>query len=289
MTQHKLVSELQSDTEFNDLFAPNVPSELKSFCYDLRIKLRGCKVAPRDNRSMWVYMPNDIFAMGWVGYGEFRHSCREATDAFVVYSRKISNEKYAEYSTQYRMKMSVNPDVGMRNAKKFLRSYSPTEIADHYKRSMKSGASDIETEARHAFNVVKRDLFDTSYRSVLPPIATELKILLDSGYEFVDKTVGDNIRKLFETAEEFQNKAQKVNAYCVIAQERMGRQLFEVIPIDDAAGFSPEIDDNASRYTEADLPEDIAGKMAVLSMCQVDQYVPDVGIRAQERVFYVAR
>lgn len=287
MTEYKLVSQIKDEREH---FAyMGTPSELADFCYDLRRNLRGCMTTIRDRHSVWVYMPDDVFAMGWVGYGEFRGRAQKPVDAFVVCSNHIANEKYSTHSTQYYMKMSVNRDVAMRNAKKFLRRPTPVEVAKYFKRSMKSGASNVEGEARQAFNEVKRDLFDAGYRSALPPIAAELKILLDSGYEFVDKTIGDNLRKLFETAEEFQDKAQKINAYCVVLQERLGRQMFEVVTVDDVSNYTCQVHQDVQRYDESTLPEELAGKLAVLSMCEVDQYVPDVGVRANEKVFYVAR
>lgn len=287
MTEYKLVSQIKDEGEHRAYMG--TPSELADFCYDLRRNLRGCMTTIRDRRSVWVYMPDDVFAMGWVGYGEFRDRAKTDVDAFVVCSNHIANEKYSSHSTQYHMKMTVNRDVAMRNAKKFLRRPTPVEVAEYFKKSMKGGASSVEGEARHAFNEVKRDLFDTNYRTVLPPIAAELKILLDSGYEFVDKTIGDNIRKLFEKAEEFQDKAQKINAYCVVLQERLGRTIFEVVTVDDVANYTCTIHEDVQRYHEEQVPEDIAGKLAVLSMCEVDQYVPDVGVRANEKVFYVAR
>lgn len=287
MTEYKLVSQIKDEGEHRAYMG--TPCELADFCYDLRRNLRGCMTTIRDQRSVWVYMPDDIFAMGWVGYGEFRDRAQKPVNAFVVCSNHIANEKYSSHSTQYHMKMSVNRDVAMRNAKKFLRRPTPIEVAEYFKQSMRGGASSVESEARQAFNEVKRELFDTSYRSVLPPIAAELKILLDSGYEFVDKTIGDNIRKLFETAEEFQEKAQKINAYCVVLHERLGRTIFEVVTVDDVNNYSAKFHDEVQRYHEEQVPEDIAGKLAVLSMCAVDQYVPDVGVRAAEKVFYVAR
>lgn len=287
MTGYKLVSQIKDERARRAHMG--TPSELADFCYDLRRNLRGCVTTIRDQSSVWVYMPDDIFAMGWVGYGEFRDRAKTKVDAFVVCSNHIANEKYSSHSTQYHMKMSVNRDVAMRNAKKFLRRPTSVEVAQYFKRSIKGGASSAEGEARQAFSEVKRALFDTNYHTVLPPIAAELKILLDSGYEFVDKTVGDNIRKLFETAEEFQEKAQKINAYCVVLHERLGRTIFEVVTVDDVNNYGCTFHDEVQRYHEEEVPEDIAGKLAVLSMCAVDQYVPDVGVRAAEKVFYVAR
>ena len=42
------------------------------------------------------------------------------------------------------------------------------------------------------------------------------------------------------------------------------------------------------RYTD-DLPEEIMGKLSVLTMVENDSYVDDVGYRAAEGMFYVVR
>jgi len=45
--------------------------------------------------------------------------------------------------------------------------------------------------------------------------------------------------------------------------------------------------DPTKRYTSDTLPEFLSGKLSVLMMCDLDQYVEGVGIRMNDGVFYV--
>jgi tetrahydromethanopterin S-methyltransferase subunit F len=43
------------------------------------------------------------------------------------------------------------------------------------------------------------------------------------------------------------------------------------------------------RYTEAEMPEDILGKVSVLNITDVDEYVEDVGYNTGDGMFYVVK
>ena len=266
------------------------PIGLLDFRYDLEHKIRGLRTVPRDGRTAWVYMPDDVLTMGFIGFGEFRFTCKERVDTFVVYSRHINNGKYAEYSDQYHMAMSAKRDVAMRNAKKYLRSLTPQETSVRLIHGYRQGARELSHEKRSAVSDLTRKLFDTTvYNQDMPAVATELKMLLDTGHSFMDKQVEADLRAYFSAVEESKGINTEADVQCVVIIKRFGRQTYNVVDI-TRVGFSlPTVSDEVQRYDESTLPEELAGKLAVLSMCQVDQYVHGVGSRAADKVFYVAR
>ena len=281
------VSELIKNHDDNE-YRGRQPIGLDDFCYDLEHTIRGVRTTPRDVRTSWVYMPHDVLPMGWVGFGDFRYSASENIDSYVVHSRFIENAKY-NGGDLARMKMSTNRTVALRNAKKFLRSYSPVEVTKALSRIPKEAAKEVEQGTRTEQSELYRKLFGTGYRQVLPAVANELRTLLDTGHTFMDKSVETDLRAYFAAADEYEAKKRDFDMYCVIASERMGKQVFEVVEANKLKGWGSEISDEVTRYDDTALPEELAGKMAVLSMCAVEQYVPDVGVRAAENVFYVVR
>jgi len=266
------------------------PIGLLDFRYDLEHKIRGLRTVPRDGRTAWVYMPDDVLTMGFIGFGEFRSSVEEHVDAFVVYSRHINNGKYGEYNDQYHMTMSVKRDVAMRNAKKYLRSLTPQETSVRLIHGYRQGARELSHEKRSAVSDLTRKLFDTTvYNQDMPAVATELKMLLDTGHSFMDKQVEADLRAYFTAVEESKGINTEADVQCVVITKRFGRQTYNVVEITRTGFSSPTVSDEVQRYDESTLPEELAGKLAVLSMCQVDQYVHGVGSRAADKVFYVAR
>ena len=281
------VSELIKNHDDNE-YRGRQPIGLDDFCYDLEHTIRGVRTTPRDARTSWVYMPHDVLPMGWVGFGDFRYSASENIDSYVVHSRFIENAKYSGGDLM-RMKMSTNRKVALRNAKKFLRSYSPVEVAKTLSRVPTDAAREVEQETRTEQGELYRKLFGTGYRQELPAVANELRTLIETGHTFMDKSVETDLRAYFAAADEHAAKKHELDMHCVIASERMGKQVFEVVEANKIKGWDPKISDEVTRYDDTTLPEELAGKMAVLSMCAVEQYVPDVGVRAAENVFYVAR
>ena len=281
------VSDLIKNHDNNE-YHVRQPIGLLDFCYDLEHTIRGVRTTPRDVRTSWVYMPHDVLPMGWVGFGDFRYSASENVDSYVVYSRCIENAKYNGGDLMH-MKMSTKRKVALRNAKKFLRSYSPVEVTKALSTIPKDAARELEHETRTEQTELYRKLFHVGYRDCEPRVSQELRTLLETGHTFMDKSVETDLRACFAAVDEHKDKQQQIDMYCVIASERMGRQIFEVVKANNVSSWASDIDNEVSRYDGTTLPEDLAGKMAVLSMCAVEQYVPDVGVRAAENVFYVAQ
>lgn len=288
MADTKLIEKIIVETENKEW---EVDNALYTFCTELTNSVRGWTFAQRDHRSVWIYRPNDVFAMGWIGYGEFRHEPKESVDAYVVYSRHVRNEKYSDGTPHFNMTMSVRRDVAMRNAKKYLRPHSPIEVAKELKKSARNGASNVEDEARKELSNVEDELFSIrKSKDRMPKIAAELKALLDSGHNFIDEGIKSSLQKYFAAAEEYAEKAANRSMDCIVIGETMGKQTFDIVELLNVNDYFGKVGENGiTRYHEDTLPEDLAGKLAVLGMCEPDQYVHDVGVRAAERVFYVAK
>lgn len=287
MAMHKLISDITDTDMDNHNFANR--TELLAFCDAVKQKLRGVKFAPKDGRSVWAYMPDQVYALGWIGYGDYRNSAEKEIRSYTVYSRNITNDGYADYSMQYHTRGSVRMEVAVRHASRYLTRYSPIEIAQELRKPFKDGASGIESEAKNELREQEKRLFDRSFKQRLCRVATELKVLLDTGYEFTDPAIATELRAYFTAEEEHNVLAKDRHADCVVVSEFMGKQRFQVVGVENAGNWNTRVHDNVLTYDDESLPGDLAGKLSVLSMCAINQYVTDVGVRVDERVFYVAR
>ena len=108
--KRKLVSELEAvetgsvaPTNINDYIAHHKregEGAFATFLEALAKKLPTCKFSPRGNneQSLYVYLPNDLYALGWVGYNDYRIEGEGTYKTIAVYSHTIRNDKYSSYN-----------------------------------------------------------------------------------------------------------------------------------------------------------------------------------------------
>ena len=128
-------------------YVENIPvsRELYNFVQDINFRQAGLKYHQCDNKyiefktgervtvakSLYVYMDGMPFILGAVGYGDFSTS-RNGDKSYMVYSRKISNDKYNSYNDQHYMTLSTDIKKAVKNASKFIMPYTNLEIASVY-------------------------------------------------------------------------------------------------------------------------------------------------------------
>tara|TARA_R110001606_G_scaffold246131_1_gene394220 strand:+ start:37 stop:897 length:861 start_codon:yes stop_codon:yes gene_type:complete len=275
--------------DLDDTDLGQMPSNLCLLKTKVSEAFRGVSFAKMGGNRLWVYYPDEPYPMGYIGYGDFRTET-VGDDQYIVGSRTIINDKYGSYQDQHNMKMTVNVETAIRNAKRFLRNFSPQEMAKSKLRTVCSQSQDslgdISTEYRNKM----RELFDHESRNT-NKMLTELRNLVDTGHEFVDAAFGSELRAMFELSDnEKALKDKPIHMYFVRVSEKFGKQTFDVGTIDNVqkSSYHVEMSNEFKRYTD-DLPEEIMGKLSVLTMVENDSYVDDVGYRAAEGMFYVVR
>ena len=269
---------------------------LFDFMDEISKAIRGVQFAYRYAYERWVYMPDEPYPMGYIGYGDYRTnqvfsgSNRMAADKFAVFSRKIENVRYGDYSDQRHMRMSKNLEIATRNAKKFLSNYSPMEMAEvdtsHVRSGINEALSDLSRKAREdAQNIGLPNADRSEERGTL---LNELRHLLDTGYEFVDAGYSAKLHTMFASMKEFDAHNGQVNMHFVRGYEKLGKQSFDVVPVDEVNNYRCKVRQEVTRYTD-DLPEDIMGRVAALCLMPDNSYVSGVGYRVNESMFYVVR
>lgn len=282
---------------FNDVMVADLdntdlgqmPSNLCLFKTKVSEAFRGVSFAKMGENRLWVYYPDEPYPMGYIGYGDFRTEV-SGDDQYIVGSRTIYNDKYGSYQDQHNMKMTVNIETAIRNARRFLRNFSPQEMAKAKLRAVSSQSQDSLDNISREYRNKMRQLFDHE-SSGSNKMLTELRNLVDTGHEFVDAAFGSDLHAMFELSDNQKAlKDKPIHMYFVRVFEKFGKQTFDVGTIDNVQSISwrAEINNEFKRYTD-DLPQEIMGKLSVLTMVENDSYVDDVGYRASEGMFYVVR
>ena len=289
------VSEIFKDITLEDQqkYRDNLASqtEIQGFMKELRKAFRGVVFTPQgDMRKVYMHMPNDPYVMGYIGYGDFQTTVKAMQSSYVVSSRHIMNMKYADHNDQYYMAMSINLDTAVRNAKKYLRPLTTRDMAlDEYK-DMQRKSTDTESRASNAKNTAQSDLLARSNREKkieYNPMLEYMRTLVKVGHEFTDKELESNLLTYFKLEDEHKVLLDKgINVSYVRIYEKYGKQVFDVAPIISKDRYSHIVGD-ITPYGKADVPEDIVGKVSMLSMVDNGHWVDDVGYRVDATMFYV--
>ena len=76
--------------------------------------------------------------------------------------------------------------------------------------------------------------------------------------------------------------------FVAVNEDLGGNRLYSTAPTSDISDYNPDFIAGET-YTEDTIPEDLSGKLSVLSLCDNDQYVDNVGWRVSETMFYVVQ
>jgi hypothetical protein len=250
------------------------------------------KTAYRDNGSAWVYAEGDLLVAGWVGYGDYQ-TISYGKKKFIVRSRRISNNKYSSGHDAHNMTMNERLPVAVRNAKKYLTRYSLEDTAKVFVADVRDHANSQRVTANGAYKDARvkigLDRYDSTRKAV--PLVAELCRLVDNEHTFLDTALGTKVQELVSQHREYevqQAAPSNVPMNFVRVHEKFGQRGISLVHFNDAAAYSPHVDSTYAPFVlEADIPEDIQGKVAVMSMCDTEEFVQDVGYKVNDETFFL--
>ena len=115
-----------------------------------------------------------------------------------------------------------------------------------------------------------------------------MRTLVKVGHEFTNKQLESDLLNYFKLEEEHEViKTKGVKVSYVRIYEKYGKQCVDVATIIKDPKVYGNTVDTVVTYDKADAPEDIVGKVAVLSMVENNNWVDDVGYRVDATMFYV--
>ncbi len=256
-----------------------------TFLEALAKKLPTCKfrkITPSGS-AIHVYLPTDHFTLGRVGWGDWSVDGKP-TNSIMVQSPRIRNDKYASDRTQHYMWTSINPKRALSNALGALRPYTPIAVAKHYAPTVVSKVCDSDYEGRNKVGTVKGKMARHD------SLEQELRGIVASGYTFINAEFSDLVTSFLHEADEYALRQQKVDMVYVRAYMLGEQQVFDTVPIVNMhKNYNFDVEESFLRYTEDTLPDDIRGKLSMLLMVDMKEYVDGVGMRVHDEVFYVTQ
>jgi len=284
----KQVSDIEASTE-----TCSKPIGLGDFQYEISKKLKGVKFKERNHLTMWVYREGESYAMGYIGFGDFRDN-GDGEHLYTVWSPNIINNRYG-HGSQMHMAQAKQLKKGVSNALKYLRPLSIKQVASISTRDCRRKVSEVVDDARtqftHAAAFITHNFLD-AHRGYENALQQELQHLVEIGHEFLDKELGDKLHTMFNNLKEYTlSKETNSNVFTFVEATKTitGRQVFRVATnVDTSFTYGFDVpQENISVYSQEELPEELAGKLSVLSMIDPDNYVEGVGYRAAANVFYL--
>ena len=259
--------------------------ELADLMDRLLSEMRGISFGQRDTASVWVYSPEDVMPLGIVCYGDYRDS-GDLGASFVVASRTITNNKYAQHSgLQYHMKMTNNIDTAIKSAKKFLRPWTSVELCRTLWSTAASAWSQAKSDAEAPLSDLKSEVFNMRYGSLDKPHHRELIHLARSGHQFMDSQFHTNINEFIKLNDELGDLHQSHQHTFARVYQRFGKTWVDTMVVDSSRYGSIELH-NIVTYAEDEIPEELLGRVSVLQMMPEGQYVLKVGVNIGDGMFY---
>lgn len=284
-------------TEF--LAGAPVTKELLSFAQALQKAMPKVKFFPHtfnfltDKRihvcdEMFVYMddfPCDLGRISWADNG-----VQSGQYTYGVYSRKIQNAKYATHRDQHHMVMTSDLDKAVKNARKHLVPYTTRELAQVFYDPLHNNVSkvldEVKLKAHHgAVNIVNNRM----------AILQEIEFLKKRGVEFVTpefRELSENVEQLLNNYRE--QETRKVSAVFVRFKQVGDTTYADLQEVYNVREIRWDVqmntaDAQAISCPADELPQDIAGQIAVLNILENEGYVSGVGMKVDDKTFWVER
>jgi hypothetical protein len=256
-----------------------------AFLEALAKKLPTCKFRKitASGSAIHVYLPTDHFVLGRVGWGDWSVDGKP-TNSIMVQSPRIRNDKYGSERMQHYMWTSVSPKRALSNALDALRPHTPIAVAKHYAPDVARRVWDSDYEGRDKVGKAKGELVRHD------SLEQELRGIVASGYTFINAEFSDLVTSFLHEADEYSLRQQKIDMVYVRAYMLGDQQVFDTVPIANMhRNYNFDVEESFLRYTEDTLPDDIRGKLSMLLMVDMKEYVDGVGMRVHDEVFYVTQ
>ena len=231
-----------------------------------------------------VYIEGSDYVVGVIGHGK-KYGIKEVDKSvYMIQSRKINNEKFAEHRDQYWMSFVADHKKAVRLALSKLVPYSPKEMANITISDFKDHIEQVRNNVRSGVHGLISPLSD---RNIL---MREMRNLIAQNTMFVTEEFQRAAAGFIKAEEEWNEVRNKpVHGYYVYVRMVGSEQWVDIVEATDAQKYHDVQDCPVTSMPVSDVPEDIQGKVAVLSMGALGQYMQGVGVRTTEKSFWLER
>jgi len=282
-----------SNFSTNSIAASTPNALLQEFQDALSKKMRGVQFYPRGRNESYVYYPHEKYARGKIS--QIGSRVRESISGAVVYeqevifaveSRTIENARYSTNHPEHRMQQSKNLNTAVKKAAAALAPWSLDELAAIHARDYTSSRrNQIDEVSRKALEAMS----NLGVGSQATPAFVTLKNMLHQITDLdVKSKVEDILRYMQEETELSSNGAAPMFVY--VGQDHHGQQHLDTLRLKELMYTAVLADEFPVRHYERSPQEgydDLVGKISVLNMATVGDYITGVGMKADEGMFYV--
>jgi hypothetical protein len=229
-----------------------------------------------------VYIDGSDYVVGRIGYGTAYGVGKTDKPTYMIHSRKILNRKFKDNRDQHHMSFMEDMKKAGKLGLAKLTPYTPREMAGLSFRVFKDDLSASREKVRRSLNTLLSSLMSHNV------LAVEIKGLIAQGVRFTTPEFQNVAEHLLKTEQEWNAARQKPMHGCYVYIRMVGEQQWaDVIDVPDIRNVHL-VDNYMHTSTPVnELPEDIQGKIAVLSMAEVGQYMQSVGRRAGDKSFWI--
>lgn len=286
----------QAERDFPRIIVDNLPltPQCAAFVNQLRVAMPNLKIGVSQGgdvdhhsrvHSVAVYREDDTYCMGRVGFRDVGVSSTK--NHYFVYSRKIANAKIYGSRWQHYIKSSEKVENVLKQAKKYLIPYTPTELAgisvDEFTKDVRSERANKRSSMRSMFRNMVMD--DEAL------LVDEFKRLVQSGYQFLNPKFAEKVAKYLSAEGAYAQEVEKrLDAYFMnIGSENTEVVQYEnMVTSDSMYSDSPKPSQTIVIKTD-DIPYDLRLKIASLQVAEPMHYIEGLGMRVGDRTFWVQR
>ena len=231
-----------------------------------------------------VYIEGSDYVVGVIGHGK-KYGIKEVDKSvYMINSRKINNEKFGDHRDQYFMSFVTDHKKAVRLALSKLVPYSPKEMANI---TISDFKDHIERVRDNVHSGVTGLISPLSDRNIL---MREMRNLIAQNTMFVTEEFQRAAAGFIKAEEEWNEVRNKpVHGYYVYVRMVGSEQWVDIVEATDAQKYHSVEHCPVTSMPVSDVPEDIQGKVAVLSMGALGQYMQGVGVRTTEKSFWLER
>ena len=280
-----LTSEAMQQTDHNK----HVNNEVAKFADAVAAALKA-KWSYKRRNSAWIYRENEIYALGFVGYGDFTDKAN-GNDAYIVHSRNIENNRYNDCKAQHYMAFAKHFDKGLANATRYLRTV-PCHIAvERELRNLRRQMQDIDQHSSRKVRQLANSLTDDLSRGINSPLEQEFRNLVNMGHTWLDANFGEKVKAFLNYRDEDTSSGESMFTVVYINISPRGTQSATVYTNMDGKEWNWQPDPSNHYGCDVDqLDEELKRKVFTLQMVEQGTFVPNVGFHALAgRLFYVAQ
>lgn len=244
--------------------------------YPINVKFRG-------NRQAW-FVDSRFPLQGW-SYNETVAVLSLGSDGvYVLNSNRIENEKYSCASAGYHERRTGNAKKMLKLLREVTTSFSPYEITKRSDEGISYAARTWKEEPKCSLRDLVGHISQTE-------VLKEIMYLKSVGVEFRS----DNFKKVASEAYELQleairrEKAVAPDTSAILYVYEQPDGIVSVVHEARVNSTSGAARESAHWiYENMDVtPEAIRQQMSLLKMCEVNQYVPEVGKRDEQNGYWV--